>query len=463
MKPSDIRVLDVQTFKVPAACRAPLVFGSVVVESLPVAYAKATVVNRENRMTTGWGAMCLMDLWAWPASEASHETKSQVMCEILDAYARVVRQYRTFAHPIEIFMETEPELKRVAAEVCERLTGGEEIPFLGALVAASPVDHALHDGFGQAARIDSYRGYGPEHMSWDLSRYLGDAYSGMYPSQFLRTDYLARLPVFHLVGGLDVLREADVPADAPQDGIPNSLEKWIERDGVFCLKVKLCGTDIARDLARTEEVSRVYHEVRKAARPDLPESPHLTADTNGQCESPMYVVEYLSKLRERSPDVYREVLYIEQPTERDLTANRFDMGPVAQMKPVLVDESLTSAEDFHLAMELGWSGAAMKSCKGLSAGLLFIPMAETAGVPYAVQDLSNPSLALIESVGLAARSHTIMGVEANARQFFPAASEPEAAAHPGLYEIRDGYAYTSTMRGPGLGYQIERIGREMYR
>ncbi len=463
MKPSDIRVLDVQTFKVATECRTPLKFGSVVVDALPIGYAKATVVNRENRMTTGWGAMFLMDLWAWPVSEASHEAKNRAMCDILDAYARVVRQYKTFAHPIEIFMETEAELKRVAAEVCARVTPGEEVPFLGALVAASPVDHALHDAFGQAARIDAYRGYGPEHMSWDLSRYLGDDFAGMYPSQFLRADYLARVPVFHLVGGLDVLREQDAPADSPDDGVPNSLEKWIERDGVFCLKVKLRGTDIEWDLARTEEVSRIYHEVRKAARPDLPEGPHLTADTNEQCESPMYVVEYLSKLRERAPQVYREVLYIEQPTERDLTANRFDMAPIAQMKPVLIDESLTSVEDFRLAMELGWSGIALKSCKGLSADLLFIPMAETAGIPYAVQDLTNPSLALLESVGLAARTHTIMGVEANSRQFFPAANEPEAAVHPGLYEVRDGYAHTSTMRGPGLGYQIERVQREMFR
>ena len=50
-------------------------------------------------------------------------------------------------------------------------------------------------------------------------------------------------------------------------------------------------------------------------------------------------------------------------------------------------------------------------------------MAELEGIPYAVQDLTNPSLAMIESVGLAARIHTIKGVEANSRQFFPKANE----------------------------------------
>jgi len=462
VKPSDIRVRDVQTFTVPTTCRTPLKFGSVVVDSLPIGYAKATVVNREGKMAIGWGAMFLMDLWAWPLAKAPHEARSRAMCDLLAAYARCVRSYPDFAHPMEIFFETEADLKRLAGEISARLTPGEQMPFLGALVAASPVDHALHDAFGQASRMDSYRGYGPECMVWDLSRYLGQEFAGVYPSQFLRTNYLHRVPVFHLVGGLDALRESQV-AEAPDDGVPNSLEKWIQRDGVFCLKVKLRGNDVEWDMERTLEISRIYHEVQRRDRPDLPDRPHLTADTNEQCESPQYVVMYLRQLQERDPGVFDEVLYIEQPTGRDLQAHRFDMKPIARLKPVFIDESLTRPEDFRLAMELGWSGVALKSCKCLSSDLLFVSMAELAGVPYAVQDLTNPSLALMESVGLAARTHTILGVEANSRQFFPAASEPEAAAHPGLYEIRDGYAYTDSLAGPGLGYQIERIGRDLFR
>jgi hypothetical protein len=84
-------------------------------------------------------------------------------------------------------------------------------------------------------------------------------------------------------------------------------------------------------------------------------------------------------------------------------------------------------------------------------------MAEMARVPYAVQDLTNPSLALIESVGLAARCHTILGVEANSRQFFPAANRREAQVHPELYHVRNGVARTSSLRGAGLGLQVDQI------
>jgi len=454
---SDIRVLDAATFKVNTACRTPLKFGAVVVDELPIGYARVTVESQGGKVATGWGAMFLMDLWAWPVSRASHQAKNEVMCELLDAYGQLLSGFKEFAHPIEIFMETESELQRLSQEICWKLTPGEEMPFLGALVCASPLDHALHDAFGNVNGIDSYLGYGPEYMSFDLSRYLGREFKDVYPSQFLRQDYLSSIPVFHLVGGLDLLHKGEVGEDLPRDGIPNSLDEWIERDGVYCLKVKLRGNDMAWDVQRTLEVSRIYHAVRESIRKDLPTRPSLTVDTNEQCESPEYMVEYLHRLREQEPHVFDEVLYIEQPTERDLKARRWDMRSISKLKPVFIDESLTSIEDFRLAMELGWSGIALKSCKCLSSDLLFIPMAELAGIPYSVQDLTNPCLALIESVGLAARTHATKGVEANSRQFFPKANELVATVHPDLCNVRSGLARTASIRGAGLGMQVDRI------
>jgi L-alanine-DL-glutamate epimerase-like enolase superfamily enzyme len=454
---SDIRVIDIQTYKVPTRCRTPLKFGAVVVEELPIGYVRVVVENRAGATAEGWGAMFLMDLWAWPVSQASHAAKNRVMCDLLDAYAQTVAAYPHYAHPIEIFMETEAELRVLSRTLCARHTPGEEIPFLGALICASPVDHALHDAFGHVNGISSYCGYGPEHMGFDLSRYLGARYAGVYPSQFLRQDFLPEVPVFHLVGGLDLLWREEVTGNLPQDGVPNSLDDWIVRDGVFCLKIKLQGRDLAWDLARTLEVSRVYQQVRATRRPDLPPRPYLTADTNEQCESPDYIIEYLNQLRQQASEVYNDILYIEQPTERDLTANRWDMRPLAQLKPVLIDESLSTIEDFQLAMDLGWSGIALKSCKCLSSDLLFMPMAELARIPYAIQDLTNPSLALLHSVGLAARTHTILGVEANSRQFFPNANAIEATVHPDLYQVRNGVARTQTLCGTGLGMQVEKM------
>jgi hypothetical protein len=134
------------------------------------------------------------------------------------------------------------------------------------------------------------------------------------------------------------------------------------------------------------------------------------------------------------------------------------MRRLSALKPVIVDESLTDLESFDLALDLGWSGIALKTCKGHSADLIYVAKATEAGLPYSVQDLTNPSLALFHSIGLAARTHTIMGVEANSRQFFPASTRPgEKRVHEGIFTVRNGVARTGSLQGTGLGYQMARI------
>jgi hypothetical protein len=78
-----------------------------------------------------------------------------------------------------------------------------------------------------------------------------------------------------------------------------------------------------------------------------------------------------------------------------------------------------------------------------------------------VQDLTNPMLAMIPHVRLAAHAGTIMGVEVNAMQFYPEASQPEARVHPGLYARRGGIVDLSTIRGPGFGYRTDEIERQL--
>jgi L-alanine-DL-glutamate epimerase-like enolase superfamily enzyme len=332
----------------------------------------------------------------------------------------------------------------------------EEMPFLAALIAAAPVDAALHDAFGQVNDISTYDGYGPEWMERDLSAYLGPQFKSKYIADYIRKDSLTRLPIFHLVGGLDILHKSEVPPDAVQDGLPHSLEGWIERDGLVCLKIKLRGSDLAWDLDRFLQVVRIAREVQ--GRRNVSEL-YLSADTNEQCDSPDYVVELLTKLRERDPEAFDALLYLEQPTERDLRAHRYDMRAPSKLKPIILDESLTSLEDFDLALELGWSGIALKTCKCHSNDLLLLAKAEEKGIPYAIQDLTNPGLALLQSVGLAAHSHTIKGVEGNSRQYFPGISKPEAHVHPGIFEVKEGYVSTASLRGAGLGFRANEIER----
>jgi len=451
---SDIRILELEPRFSEERPRTPIGFGGGLVHRITYCEVRAKVETRAGQVAEGWGAIFLSDLWAFPSRLVGHEARAAAMREMVLRYARAVGETSLPRHPIDIFFETEEELRAIAKAASSEAAFPEGIPFLAALVCASPVDAALHDAFGRANRICSYDGYSADFMEHDLSRWLGSSYRARYPSDYLRRRYQPRLPVFHLVGAVDKLRDTEITDDDPRDGLPVSLDQWIARDGLTCLKVKLRGDDLDWDVERVVEVAAVALEVQSRAGRN---AFNLSLDTNEMCESPDYVVEMLCRVRERSPSAYRAILYLEQPTSRDLDTDRFDMRPIARLKPVLVDESLTTFKDLELALELGWSGIALKTCKGHSAALVFASKAEQEAIPYSVQDLTNPGLALIHSVGLAARLNPIKGVEANARQFFPASSRRQALVHPNLFQVREGSVSTESIGATGLGYRIEEI------
>src|SRR4029077_17095472 len=118
-----------------------------------------------------------------------------------------------------------------------------------------------------------------------------------------------------------------------------------------------------------------------------------------------------------------------------------------------------SWQQIRLGRQLGWTGVALKTCKTQTGALLSLCWAKAHGMDVMVQDLTNPMLAQIPHVLLAAHAGTIMGVETNAMQFYPQASHCEEQIHPGLYRRRDGQIDLSTLRGPGFGYRLKEIER----
>ena len=130
-------------------------------------------------------------------------------------------------------------------------------------------------------------------------------------------------------------------------------------------------------------------------------------------------------------------------------------------KPLFLDESAHDWRMVRLGRELGWTGVALKTCKTQTGAILTTCWAKAHGMSLMVQDLTNPMLAQIPHVLLAAHVGTLMGVETNGMQFYPEASRPEAKVHPGLYQRRGGNVDLSTLNGPGFGYRVQEIQREL--
>jgi len=447
---SDIRLLDIEPVFTDEEFRVPLKFGTGVIRAITSLTVRATVETRAGKTADGYGNILLSDIWAFPSATLSHEVRDQAMRLIAERFCAALVADAQFGHPVDLYMQEKPKIAQINADVQAELDLGEAVPLLAGLVCASPADAALHDAFGNANGICTYDGYGPDFMEHDLSRWCGPEFAGEYINQYIHHAYKPNLPIFHLVGGMDKLTEGEIGDDDPDDGLPVSLDQWIQRDGLRCFKVKLQGTDNDWDVARTKEVAEVIQATYKQL--GINDSFYLSTDSNEMNESPESVLEYLDRLRDVSPLAFDSLLYLEQPTERELAVHHFDMSEVAKIKPVVVDEGVTDLDKLDLARELGWSGVGIKTCKGHSSSLLYVAKVSKAGQVLTVQDLTNPGRSLLHSVGFAARIDTLMGVEYNSRQYCPAAEPDFRSRHESLFAVTDGQVSTDTIGNVGLGY-----------
>jgi hypothetical protein len=103
-----------------------------------------------------------------------------------------------------------------------------------------------------------------------------------------------------------------------------------------------------------------------------------------------------------------------------------------------------------LARDMGYTGVALKACKGQSQAVLMAAAAEINHMFRCVQDLTCPGASLIQSAGIAAHVPGNAGIEANAREYVPAANQQWSAKFPGIFDIRNGRMATETLIGPGL-------------
>ena len=456
---TDINPVAVRLYFIPIETRIPLKFGPETLTSVTCARVCVTVANGRSQKAQGWGETPLSVQWAWPSNIglAERSEAMRLFCRVLaEAWVRLDRQ----GHPIELgayFIDS------ILAGLLDdfnrqRRNDTEPMPYLAALICCSAFDIALHDAYGQLLGREVYSTYNDEFMNSDLSDFLEPdegfdfSFTGKYPADFLKSPPPKRLPAWHLVGGKDLLDAAELTGKEPDDDWPVLLADWIKRDGLKCLKVKLCGNDSAWDVKRLVRVGEI------AIKNDVL---WLTADFNCTVTNPEYVNDILDRLMIEQPRIYQMILYVEQPFPYDLEKHKIDVHSISGRKPLFMDESAHNWKLVRLGRRLGWNGVALKACKTQTGALLTLCWAKAHGMGLMVQDLSNPMLAQIPHVLLAAHADTIMGVETNAMQFYPAASAPEQAVHPGLYQRHNGDVDLSTLKGPGFGYRVSEIKRDL--
>ena len=456
---TDISPVSVDVYFIPVETRVPLKFGPETLTSVICARTCVTVSNSQGKRAQGWGETPLSVQWVWPSSLGYQER-----CEAMQLFCRMLAeawaQFDRKGHPIEIGDNFIESILPGLLESLNKQRGeqAEPMPHLAALVCCSAFDVAIHDAYGQLLERDVYTTYNAEFMNTDLSDFIEPAenadisFAGKYPEDFFAAPTAKAMPAWHLVGGKDLLDASELTGREPNDGYPVLLPDWIKRDGLTCLKVKLRGNDSVWDYERLIKVGKIAFENNVV---------WLTSDFNCTVTDPAYVNDILDRLMTEHPRIYQQILYVEQPFPYDLEENQIDVHSVSARKPLFMDESAHNWKLIRIGRNLGWTGVALKTCKTQTGALLSLCWAKAHGMTLMVQDLTNPMLAQIPHVRLAAHAGTIMGVETNAMQFYPAASAPEEVVHPGLYRRHNGQVDLSTITGSGFGYRLDEIKRDL--
>ncbi|MFZ4611182.1 MAG: enolase C-terminal domain-like protein [Gemmataceae bacterium] len=448
MRPTDITIKNVSFSTEDFSYRTMIKFGGVAVDRVTMLNAEVEVVTSQGKRSVGKGSMPLGNIWAFPSKTMVYDKTLGAMKAIAESCRAVYAKTKTSGHPIEITWELEKELLSNAEAEGRKLNLDDPIPPLATLVCASPFDAALHDAYGKAHQLNCYHTYGGEFLDNDLGRFLGSDFKGVKIEDHVMKEPVASLPLYHLVGALDPLFSQDVLKHVG-DGLPETLGEWVLFNGLTHLKIKLNGDDLGWDVGRVVGVEKAAEVAQKQRGQS---TWHYSLDFNEKCKNVEYLLEFLEQVKEKSPAAFSRIAYIEQPTGRDLKASRANvMHAASKQIPVVIDESLLDLESLLMAREMGYTGAALKACKGQSQSVVLASAARHMKMFLCVQDLTCPGASLIQSASLAAHVKGVSAIEANSRQYCPAANTPWENNFPGIFKITNGSMQTSCLNGVGLG------------
>jgi L-alanine-DL-glutamate epimerase-like enolase superfamily enzyme len=390
--------------------------------------ATVSIVGEANgRRATGHGTIYLSDLWAWPESSLAHEQRDAALRQLCERLAVEFPKYVASArlHPLDLGL-------RLHQLACHDLTIAPDPPMLARAMCASPFDAAIHDAVGYALNRSAFGLYEDASAVSEADRYFpeGNAFAAI--RGIIRSPRI-ELPAWCIVGTEEALEATLVPA--------------IRRHEYRCFKLKLTGQDNKLDVARTIEVYRVAKSHGAA-------NVRLTVDTNEANPSVESVTDYLEQLAKSDPDAFRALLYLEQPTSRDIRARPVDWRPVTKHVPVMIDEGLTDLNMLPEVLRQGYGGLALKTCKGHSLLLVCAAWAQRHGLAISLQDLTNPGISLIHGALIGAHLPTINGAELNSPQFTPQANQEFAERLPELFEPRGGIHRLPRQMPAGLGSRL---------
>lgn len=336
----------------------------------------------------------------------------------------------------------------------------QEITKRGATAGHEPLSASYASAFIERAAIDAVcRATSNPVWSAIQQGQLGIRPGAVHP-ELKNYDFTASLParpktrffIRHTVGLKDALTADDLD-DRVNDGEPETLSEYAERDGLRFFKIKISGNADA-DIERLRRIWEVIPKSTETA---------LTLDGNEAYEDLGAFANFVDRLESEAPGLFDHLLFIEQPLTRQLTfdpASKPWIDRISAKKPLVIDEADGSLDSFRRARAIGYAGASHKNCKGFFKSLLNRALCET----FEERDdrpafLSGEDLSLMPIVPLH-QDFAALGVlglehcERNGHHYAYGLSHLTAEEkaillrdHPDLYVERDGEVFLRIVDG----------------
>ena len=465
MSAVSIGLVDAQFYMRNVRTRMPFKYGVAVLTSVPILHVVARCRLGDGTEVAGVAADILPPKWfdKDPAKDYADNVE-----DLLFAARAARAAYMDAGRAPDSFFEI------WQAGYAETLAAGDgrELNRLTSAHGSTLMERALIDALGRGMGATYFELIKSNSLGLDLGAIHAEL-RGVDPAAVLGSMPLPRVHVRHTVGLADPIATDEIrPEERLDDGLPQSLEEYIERQGLSHFKVKVDG-DLVGDLERLTAIAALLD------RSDA--EYYITLDGNEQYRDMENFIELVAGIETGLPRFYESILYIEQPLERSIAldpALEDGIRAVGARRPVLIDESDEELDTFRRAIDLGYRGVSSKACKGLVKALANLALAQRrSGSFLSAEDLMNLPVVPLHQDLTHVAALGIGHVERNGHHYVRGLDHLSAAEckkclqeHSSLYaqadglvalDIRSGEIDLRSLQVPGLGIGLDLPVEEM--
>jgi hypothetical protein len=332
---------------------------------------------------------------------------------------------------------------------------------LSASYASAFVERAIADAVCRAEQLSIFEAIKANIFGVDAGM-VHPSLKGVKISEWLPARPRTKFSIRHTVGITDPLTDADLD-ERVNDGEPETLAEYAERDGLNQYKIKLSG-NANRDIQRLQ---RIWETI------PISSSTSLTLDGNETYTHMGRFGSFISRLKYETPGVFQHIRFVEQPLPRSLTHDpklQRITQRISEEIPLIIDEADGTLTAFAEAHSLGYSGVSHKNCKGFFQSLLNNALCKELAVKGEWTFLSGEDLSSVPIVPLH-QDFAALGVlglhdcERNGHHYEFGLSHLNSSekaqlleVHPDLYEKRGDEVFLRIVDGSVECASLQSIG-----